>query len=276
MDKNKKWLRKVSEIAELELKKYWMNKKLIEKHIIHKGLSRYCDHYITHMGAEHESGWDMTSRFHDHCLDYLPVDLNTCLYKYETDLAEINALLNNPDKAEYYSKHAEKRKKRINALLWNDKLSFFFDYDKHHKQPSTFYSVAGFYPLWAKLATQAQAQAIRDNILPMFEFDGGIANTQSTGLSRDIKQHDYPNGWPGQQWIVIKGLLNYGFRDDAERIAKKWLNMNAKLFEETGNFWEKHDVVNCEIGVYNADRYKTQSGFAWTNAVFLRLINEFS
>ena len=75
---------------------------------------------------------------------------------------------------------------------------------------------------------------------------------------------------------MIKGLLNYGYKDDAHRIAKKWLDMNAKVFAETGNFWEKHDVVNCEPGVYNADRYKTQSGFAWTNAVFVRLINEFS
>ena len=35
----------------------------------------------------------MTSRFNDHCLDYLPVDLNSLLYKYETDLAEIFTVL---------------------------------------------------------------------------------------------------------------------------------------------------------------------------------------
>jgi neutral trehalase len=51
--------------------------------------------------------------------------------------------------------------------------------------------------------------------------------------------------------------------------------MNHKLFMETGKFWEKHDVVKCETGVYNPSRYPTQFGFGWTNAVFLRLINEF-
>jgi alpha,alpha-trehalase len=57
---DKVWLKKVIQAAEKELKVYWMNEKLTETHITYKGLSRYCDHYITHLGAEHESGWDMT------------------------------------------------------------------------------------------------------------------------------------------------------------------------------------------------------------------------
>ena len=275
-DNNPSWLKKTCKVAEQELKNYWMNKNLTEKHIVYKGLSRYCDHYITHLGAEHESGWDMTSRFNDRCLDYLPVDLNTCLYKYEADLSCLYAILKKFNKSNYYRKQANKRKRNILSLMWNSKKKFFFDYDRRLKQQSKFLSVAGFYPLWAKLATMKQAHLIRDEILPKFEYDGGIANTQSKGLSGEIKQHDYPNGWPGQQWIVIKGLLNYGFKTDAERIAEKWLNMNAKIFSRTFKFWEKYDVVNCATGVYNPDRYITQSGFAWTNAVFVRLIKEFS
>src|SRR4051812_7962183 len=55
IEQDKRWLHKVIKTAEEELKRYWMNEKLTEKHIIYKGLSRYCDHYITHLGAEHES-----------------------------------------------------------------------------------------------------------------------------------------------------------------------------------------------------------------------------
>jgi len=272
-DKNIPWLRKTAKVAEGELQKYWMNEDLTEKHIVYQGLSRYCDHYITHLGAEHESGWDMTSRFNDRCLDYLPVDLNCCLYKYETDLALINRILKNPEKSEYYKNQADSRKKTINGLMANEELSFFFDYNKLEKRQSSFYSVAGFYPLWAKLAKKEQAALMVKNTLSLFEYDGGIANTQPEGLSKEYKQHDYPNGWPGQQWIVIKGLLNYGYRKDAERIAKKWLDLNKKLYSVTGKFWEKHDVVNSDIGKYNPDRYVTQNGFAWTNAVFVRLLS---
>ncbi len=269
------WLKKVLKVAEKELCNYWMGKKRTEKHIVYRGLSRYCDHYITHLGAEHESGWDMTSRFNDHCLNYLPVDLNTCLYKYEVDLSEVYRMKKNYRKAKLYKERSERRKREITKLMWNETSGFFFDYDYVAKHQSKFFSVAGFYPLWAGLATAEQAQLVRDKALPLFENEGGIANTQPNNLSQEVKQHDYPNGWPPQQFIVIKGLINYGFRQDAERIARKWLDMNVKLLNETGKFWEKHNVVNCQIGAYPSERYPTQSGFAWTNAVFLRLIKEF-
>src|SRR5260221_13401947 len=39
------WMKNVMAAAERELNTYWMNKKLTEVHIVHKDLSRYCDHY---------------------------------------------------------------------------------------------------------------------------------------------------------------------------------------------------------------------------------------
>jgi alpha,alpha-trehalase len=273
---NKSWLKKVIRVAEDELKNYWMNAKRTERHLSYKGLSRYCDHYITHLGAEHESGWDMTSRFNDRCLEYLPIDLNCCLYKYERDIARACALLGDKKKSAQFETQAAKRRKTIRSLMWNEKSRFYFDYNYPHKKQSTFMSVAGFYPLWAGIASKKQASLIRKYALPALEYEGGVANTRPDNLSRDIKQHDYPNGWPQQQWIVIKGLLNYGYAADAFRIAAKWLDMNAHLYHETGKFWEKHNVVNCTIGVYNPERYVTQSGFGWTNAVFVRLVDEFS
>jgi alpha,alpha-trehalase len=270
---DKKWLKHTMQAAEHELNTYWMNKHLTELHLVYQGLSRFCDHYITHLAAEHESGWDMTSRFHDHCLDILPVDLNSCLFKYEVDLAESYKVLGNKKKSNEYLLQAEARQKKMHKLMWNFDKGFYFDYDYKHKKQNSFFSLAGFYPLWAKLATTTQAKKMVDN-LKMFEYEGGLANTQNTGLSDEYKQHDYPNGWPHQQYIVIKGLMNYGFRADAERIAKKWLDMIEDVFKKTGKVWEKYNVVTKDIGT--SERYKTQSGFAWTNAVFIRLLDKFT
>jgi len=275
-DNNMEWLKSVMIAAETELKKYWMNANLTENHIVYKNLSRYCDHYITHLGAEHESGWDMTSRFNDRCLDYLPVDLNSCLYKYEADLSKAYELFNMPRHSKKYKRHAEARKEQMNALMWNDTVNFFCDYNYKNKEQNLFLSVAGFYPMWSGMASAEQASLIVKHALPLFECECGITNTQSTGLSADRKQHDYPNGWPHQQWIIIKGLLNYGYHLEAERIARKWLDMNVRVFMETGKFWEKYNVVNCDINVLNSDRYILQSGFGWTNAIFLRLVKEFN
>jgi alpha,alpha-trehalase len=271
-NKNVKWMKTVMKAAEHELSNYWMNKKLTELHIVYQGLSRYCDHYITHLAAEHESGWDMTSRFHNHCLDYLPIDLNCALYKYETDLAEFYKNFHNKKKSNQFILQSEKRRRKINQLMWNFDKGFYFDYDYKHKKQSTFYSIAGFYPMWARLATHTQAKKMVDN-LKHFEYNGGLANTQSNNLSEEYKQHDYPNGWPHQQWVVVRGLMNYNFKDDAERIAKKFLDLNKKVFEKTGKLWEKYNVVKSDIG--ESERYKTQWGFGWTNAIFVRLLDKF-
>jgi len=272
---DRRWLKRVMLTAEKELSKYWMNEQLTEKHIIYQGLSRYCDHYITHLGAEHESGWDMTSRFHDRCLDYLPVDLNACLYKYETDLSRAAAMFGDLKKASYYAANADRRKETMNELMWNEKAHCYFDYNKNRKQQNLFYSVAAFYPLWAGMASEGQASGVVKTLLGLLEFEGGMSNTQSNNLSEDVKQHDHPNGWAHQHYIVVKGLLNYGFQNEAERIAKKWVDINVKVFAESGKFWEKYNVVSCTPGVFNPDRYPTQSGFAWTNAIFLRFVKDF-
>lgn len=269
--KDKDWLQNMTEVAERELKNYWMDTKKVHK--VHKGLSRYRDLWHTHLTAEYESGWDETSRFYKKCLNFLPVDLNSLLYKYEVDLSLIYKLLDDKIKSKDYSNRAKKRKTLINELMWNEEKGFYFDYDYKNKKQSNFYSLAGFYPLWSGLATKSQAKKMREN-LSKFEYGGGLANTQKENLSNLFKQWDYPNGWPNQQWIVIKGLLNYGFRKDAERIADKWLEINRKVYEKTGAFWEKYNVVTMDRG--KDGRYPTQKGFGWTDGIFIKLLDEFN
>lgn len=269
---DKAWLKKMASTIESELAGYWMNDKNLEKHLIFSGLSRYCDDHLVHVTAENESGWDTTSRFGDQCMDYLPVDLNSLLYKYEKDLEDIFVILGDKHKAKWYSMKARKRKDCVIKLMWNEKKGFFFDYNYKTGEQGDFYSLAGYYPLWAGLAEPEQAKKCRDN-LKRFEYDGGLANTQKSGLSKEFRQWDYPNGWANQQWIVIKGLSNYGFADDARRLAVKWVDLNAKVFSETKKFWEKYNVV--EGGIGKEERYPIQTGFGWTNAVFVKLINEF-
>jgi alpha,alpha-trehalase len=265
---NISWLEKNMRIAEDELTSFWMSGKRVEKHVVYKRLSRYADHYLLHDTAEHESGWDMNSRFNRKCLNILPIDLNCCLYRYEVDLAEFYAIIKNKKKHEHYTEQAEKRKETLNQLMWNEEKGFFFDYDYKQKKQLTFYSLAGFYPLWAGLATKNQAEKMKNN-LSVFEYEWGLATSQKTALIKPFRQWDYPNGWPNLQWIVISGLQRYGYTSDAKRLTEKWLALNEKVFKETGKLWEKYDVVKGTIG--KSGLYKTQSGFGWTNMVYVLL-----
>lgn len=273
--KDKHWLERLAEVAETELNSYWMyeGSEKAETHLVYQGLSRYVDHNIIHHTAEHESGWDMTSRFYGMCLNDLPVDLNCLLYKYEVDLASFYQILGQNYKAKKYAQRAARRQETINKLMWNSKAGFFFDYNYTLKKQQRFYSLAGFYPLWVGLASPRQAQSMH-KALKKFEYAGGLANTQSHGLFKEFKQWDFPNGWANNQWIVIEGLRRYGFEEDANRLAKKWLDMNHRVFLRTGKFWEKYNVVIGGVG--KEERYPNQYGFGWTNGVFVRLVHDFT
>ncbi len=265
------WLREAVAVAKEELDGYWMESLRPERHLVHRGLSRYCDHSVTHTMAEHESGWDMTSRFGDICLDYLPVDLNSLLYRYERDLAGFMDILGDPRAAEEYATRAERRKKAMNELFWDEERGAFFDYDYKRGKRSTFLSLATVYPLWAGWADERQAAHVRD-ALSQLEFAGGLATTQPDDLAVEQRQWDFPNGWAPHHYLAVQGLFRYGLDADAERIARKWLALNALVFHKTGAFWEKYDVVRRDVGV--TARYPTQRGFGWTNGVFVRLSHD--
>jgi alpha,alpha-trehalase len=271
--KDKEWLSKIMKTAEKELLLYWKSREVVEHHLVTLNLSRYCDHNITHDTAEQESGWDMTSRFKFDCLNYLPVDLNACLYKYEKDLEKFYLMFRKKKKAEFYERMAEKRKEEMIDLMWSERRGFFFDYNYNTQKRSTFYSLAGYYPLWAGMITNNEMRKRMQKKLKLFEFKGGLANTQKRSLTKKFRQWDYPNGWPNQQYIVIDALRNNGFKKYSIKLTKKWLDLNNEVFEETGKLWEKYDVVHYAIG--KDGRYKTQEGFGWTNGVYLRLLKQY-
>ena len=148
----------------------------------------------------------------------------------------------------------------------------YFDYNWVTGKRSRAWTLAGFFPLWAGVATRAEAERMRAR-LRHFEHAGGLATTRRVYRGKKGRQWDFPTGWPNLQWIVVKGLARYGYRDDALRVARKWLDMVHDVFVRTGRFWEKYDVVRrrpSQVG-----RYETQWGFGWTNSVFVKLLEEF-
>ncbi|MBW2459208.1 MAG: hypothetical protein JRI68_32220 [Deltaproteobacteria bacterium] len=264
---DRRWLARASVVAAAEYQERWLGKY----RLMANGLSRYWEPTHTHEQAEDESGWDRTSRFLDRCLDITPVDLNCLLYTYEQDLARFATILGRDDQAAYFRRRAARRKRRVNRTHWNERLGFFFDYDHRAKRQTRVWSLAGFFPLWTGLASRGQASRLRDH-LKHFERPGGLATTRRVYLKGVRRQWDYPTGWPNLHWIVIRGLLRYRFEQDAERLAGKWLDTCATVFRRTGKLWEKYDVVKrrpSRIG-----RYETQSGFGWTNGVFVKLVDE--
>lgn len=277
-NKDKKWLAGKMAIAELEYENVWMNSEHPFWHQVQSGLSRYYDIHVLHDLAEAESGWDMTPRFERKCLDFLPVDLNALLYKYETDFAWAARLLGDEEKAKHWDKQASKRKHEMNKYMWHERKGFYFDYNFNKREKGSSWSLAAFYPMWAGLATKEQAARLVNN-LDKFEHKGGLTTTTRPLIDMSIfgsikVQWAYPNGWSPLHWIVIEGLKNYGYDEQAERIARKWLRTNLAWFEAHGEFLEKYNVVKPQKHPVEG-LYPSQTGFGWTNAVFVALCREY-
>jgi alpha,alpha-trehalase len=236
MKKDQEWLRRAYARVSFEYKDFWTCKP----RLCHRGLSRYYNASEIHnidrdmaYGAMQESGWDNTLRFGGDSRDSyvsgsrmhqcLPVDLNSLLYKYETDLAWMAGILGNrTDKADW-ERLARERKDEINSLMWD---GFYYDYDFDRGKIMLSKTLAAFFPLWTGLADKPMAKALRESLF-LFEYEDGIAATEKA-LGHESLQWGYPNAWAPLQWIAARGLERYGYRKDAERIKKKFLSAIKK------------------------------------------------
>jgi len=282
-DMSKKWLEAHIQVAQDEYQRVWLGTTKPNERLIYRGLSRYYDINYLHDLAEAESGWDMTPRFSRKALNYLPVDLNSLLYKYETDFAKAATILGDSQAAEDWQKRAAHRKETMNELMWSPSRNFYYDYDFAREKRGSVSSLAGFYPMWAGMLDAKQA-AQMVKALKRFEAKGGLTTTdqqfnqrlpgQIPGTGNTPTQWAYPNGWAPLHYLIIQGLERYGYHDDARRIALKWLKTNLDWFKNEGVFLEKYNVVNPEKPPAKG-AYPSQTGFGWTNAVFERLCQEY-
>ena len=222
--------------------------------------------------AMRESGFDPSFRFGPYSGSthhFAPVCLNSLLYKAEEDLAEIANLLGHSDESARWKQAADRRKAEMNKYLWNSQAGMFFDYDFFHDRQSSYYYATAFYPLWAGLATQEQAQALQQN-LTFFEHAGGIAmSDRITGM-----QWDLPYGWAPLQLLPVEGLRRYGFDADADRISQKFVSNVYDNFKRDQTIREKYNVITRSTQSAVSAGYKTNVvGFGWTNGVTLVLLD---
>jgi alpha,alpha-trehalase len=219
-----------------------------------------------------ESGFDVSFRFGPFgsaTHHYAPVCLNSLLYKTEKDLEQVSLWLGHSEDAKKWSKRADERKKLITQYLWNDEQGLFFDFNFQTKRMSAYQYASTFYPLWAGLATPAQAKAVVGN-LKTFERPGGLPmSTQETGA-----QWDLPYGWGNIEMVAIDGLRRYGFNADADRVSYEFLSTVAENFRRDGIIKEKYNVVTRSSEAHVELGYEMNVvGFGWTNAAFLELLH---
>ena len=241
-----------------------------------KASKRPLPEVFTNLRAAAESGWDFSSRWLAdgqnlgaiQTAQILPVDLNCLLLHLEKSLSAAYLLAGDRSASEGLAEKARQRETAIRTLFYDKKAGFFFDYHIPTGKLTSYFTMAGAFPLFFKAATPEQASAVAAVLENRLLKPGGFVTTENhTG-----QQWDAPNGWAPLQWIAIQGLRNYGKMETAQKAKDAWVTLNTNVYKRTGKLLEKYNVEDLTLTAGGGE-YPVQDGFGWTNGVLLKLLS---
>lgn len=242
------------------------------------------------IAAGAETGWDFSSRFFaDHfnmssinVSRWIPVDLNSILYKVERTLAEILQYLQLKDDSKRFLQRSQARKDAMMAILFDEKTWQWRDVDTETLTKNPNFYLSNFLPLWAfeDLGKWELQKVLEELDRTQKGFIGGLP----TSLINSTQQWDFPNVWPPLQDFLIFGLNEKNHNILAKQISMElaqklidnsfcgWL-LNA---ERTGKgaMFEKYNALFVG-GSGGGGEYEVQEGFGWSNGVALKILKQF-
>lgn len=218
--------------------------------------------------------------------------INTLMLTELGAMAHLAALIGNEDDAREYKEKQQALKNAINEHCWDEKDGMYYSCDINlrpvdpnvllHSGAPRHYSTliqrlgcwSSFLPMWAGLPTKEQAERIVQNLL---DEKGFWAPYGVRSLSKYEKMYRLvgtgnPSSWQGGVWIlsnyfVFKALLKYGYKTEAEDLAKKTLDLLALDLEKTGAFHEYYDPETGD-GLFN-------KGFSSWNLLAFNMLEYF-
>lgn len=179
------------------------------------------------------------------------LDLTVMMVKETRALAAMAKELGRAEDAARWSREADRMSELVRTRMWDADTGFFYNLAR---DTGTFTTkdglsmkrkeIIGFLPLWAGIATKEQAERLRKELTNPVSFwrKFGVP----TLAANDPYFDPYVTKccqWNGAVWLlwdymVMRGLLDYGYRADAEELVKR--NLDAVTFQLRSNhrFWE--------------------------------------
>jgi hypothetical protein len=179
------------------------------------------------------------------------LDLTVMMVKETRSLAAMAQELGRPQDAARWEREADRMAELVRTRMWDPETGFFYNLAR---DTGTFTTrdglsmkrkeIIGFLPLWAGIATREQAARLRQELTNPESF--GRRFGAPTLAANDSYYDPYVTKccqWNGAVWLLwdymaMRGLLDYGYRADAELLFRR--NMDAVIFQLANNhrFWE--------------------------------------
>jgi hypothetical protein len=212
------------------------------------------------------------------------LDLMCMMVKEERSLALMARELGKPEEAQIWNEQADHLAEYIRTRMWDEQSGYFYNLSRDTGTMTTGDGISlkrpeiiSFLPLWAGVASKEQAARLVANLKNEKTFwrRFGVP-TLSAADSYYDPQITKCCQWNGAVWLlwdylVMRGLLDYGYRADAEEIARR--NMDSVTFQLKNNhrFWEsfspdytqlnspKNYLWDCIIARMMIDLYGTRA-----------------
>lgn len=199
--------------------------------------------------------------------------LNALMYKELLAMEYLARCLKMDGIADGYKADAEQLLRSVREHCWDRRDGFYYSVDLnllpvqkpdikglnpgdlylHVGQPRNYDCLiqrfdvwSGFMAMWAGIATPEQARQMverhyRDTT--SFNAPAGVRTLSPLEKMYNLKASGNPSSWQGPVWInvnylVFRGLLNYGYTEDARQLAEKTVILLGRDFERFGALHE--------------------------------------
>jgi len=192
-----------------------------------------------------ESGADNSPRF-DGGPEFAAVDLSSFLASECRALGRMAGALGRADEAAAWAGRAERIGEAARRHLWDEARGFFFDRRGAEGEWVDVWSHSGFLPLWAGIATEAQAARLVGHLGDARKFAAPMS-VPSVALDDPAYR---PDMWRGPVWIninylIIRGLQAAGHQAEAAALREATLGTVAKWYGRTGVLHEFYDAEDA-------------------------------
>ncbi len=220
------------------------------------GLCEYGSTDGTRIAAAWESGMDNAVRFDQSkmvqnnnngwSLDQESVDLNSYLYAEKLYLASMASLLGEQSKAKQLRGKAKKLKALIQNRMFDKETGYFYDIRLKSKKFIKIQGPEGWIPLWAGVATDDQAEKVKEVIMNSRKFNTYVPFPTLAADRSEFDTHGYWRGpvWLDQAYFGIVGLINYGFKKEADLLTEKLFDHPEGLKNSDKPIRENYNPIN--------------------------------
>ncbi len=235
---------------------------------VHRDLSEYDRADIgRHYLGTCETGHDCTSRFKFEIYNCAPVELNSLMYAFEKNMAFFaDELGKGEDEAKLWNGRAETRKELMKKYML-DENGCFMDYNFVTGRLDSDFSSASLYPMYVGLADEKNASDFMKQFHRL-EAEYGVLSNEKNGVAGTF-QWGYPNGWSPDQMVAIDAFDNYGYKQDAVRIAQKYVALLDRDFANTHKIWEKYNVVEGSSNAEDEAHGGMPPMMGWTASAYI-------